>query len=271
MKPKFEVVIHHPLGRTFHTNVEVTKSSINIYDHGNSAKDVSLKENEVVTKTIMDLLHKELVKDVIVLPYSVSVYLRDREHIIPRWDDSIDDTVYRAFAELFHRLPSKSMQVEKGLSTTLRKFHTNFDLSKSRLEKFERPIRQSSQEYLEKVGPKGAGLVCKTMKVPGVVEISIQPYEVMVEIAKLFNWEEPGTDGVSLTDKVKTIFEQVFGSGIVFIQSTKYLQSAIEVQETPSVEESKLNQLSFLINTEGFSFQTSVQDNISPPPLPEVT
>jgi len=69
-------------------------------------------------------------------------------------------------------------------------YHTRFEISKSPIETFHRPLRPSSETYLNEVGEPGKTLVRKIMCIPGVVEVATQPYQISVEISLAYSFEE---------------------------------------------------------------------------------
>jgi hypothetical protein len=67
--------------------------------------------------------------------------------------------------------------------------NTNFLISEGRTQQFYRPIRRSSQRYLREVGEDCAELVKRLTRVDGIVAVTVQPYELMIEKAPLFDWD----------------------------------------------------------------------------------
>ncbi|KUK77581.1 MAG: hypothetical protein XD93_0239 [candidate division WS6 bacterium 34_10] len=72
----------------------------------------------------------------------------------------------------------------------LKIYHTRFEISKSPIEIFHRPLRPSSETYLNEVGEPGKTLVRKIMCIPGVVKVATQPYRISVEISLAYSFEE---------------------------------------------------------------------------------
>lgn len=68
--------------------------------------------------------------------------------------------------------------------------HLNKEISNSRVESFCRPLNDSSQKYLEKLGPLGKSLILKFFLINGITEITIEPYELRFEKGKAFLWTE---------------------------------------------------------------------------------
>jgi len=72
----------------------------------------------------------------------------------------------------------------------LKRFHTKFEISKSAIQSFMRPLRPSSKHYLDEVGEPGKSLVKEIMALKGVTEIFIEPYEICVKISLAFGFDE---------------------------------------------------------------------------------
>lgn len=64
------------------------------------------------------------------------------------------------------------------------------EISKSVNETFYRPLGKSSERYLQKIGPIGSQIVRNIMPIPGITEISIKPYELLIGKSNLFCWEK---------------------------------------------------------------------------------
>jgi len=73
---------------------------------------------------------------------------------------------------------------------TLRIFHTRFEISASPSQHFMRPLRPSSENYLNQVGVPGKYLIRELMSLDGVDMIFIHPYDVAIGISPAFNFEE---------------------------------------------------------------------------------
>ena len=76
-------------------------------------------------------------------------------------------------------------------------YHVSVEISQTPIETFLRPLRESSNEYLDKVGEVGTQIVKEILAILGVIEVSIEPYQIQVEKGKAFGWEdiEPGIIG----------------------------------------------------------------------------
>jgi len=218
MELKFEVVKNNNTSTSYHTNVVVGKTSIEHYASylSGSYEDARWTQGQIVADMVRDLLRVPGMGDIFVHPYEVSVHLDSLRKPWVRWNGRIDEIVEETIKKL-----AKEQGVPNGKQVVviyqgLAEFHTNFEVSSSVIEDFMRPLRESSKEYLNKVGVQGAILVAKLMNLPGITEVWIHPYEVSIKIGQVFNWTDRDNDGKTLEDKVKLAFEQSFGSNITF-------------------------------------------------------
>lgn len=220
MELKFQVEIRgNNKSRAFHTNVVVGRSVIDHYASWltGSYEDVLHDQGQIVAKMVRDLLRLGAY-DIFVKPYEVSVYIDDSKRPWRRWDERIDEVVENTFKELGMEqgIPSgKKVVIGKSQSGRL-EYHTNFEVSRSVIENFKRPLRDSSESYLTKIGSEGASLVRNIMALPGITEIWTHPYEISVGIGQAFSWTERDDNGKTLEDKIKLAFKEVFGD-ITFI------------------------------------------------------
>lgn len=225
MKPKFNVHVSHSLGRTFSTDVEIGKQVISLYKSYDSAQHLYIEalrdHDRIVAEMVRELRHVDGIDDIFVKPYEVSVYMKEKNSfgLRTRWDERIDLIVEKAFQARYdeiHPVIRKKLTVEIYPNDRRRGFHTTFEISNSRFETFQRPLRLSSVEYLRNVGIDGGGeLVLMLMQIPGVTEVSIRPYEATVEIAKAFSWTEFDTNDKTVGDKIVEAFKKVFGNDVV--------------------------------------------------------
>lgn len=74
-------------------------------------------------------------------------------------------------------------------------------ISNSNEQTFYRSLLKS-EPYLVKVGKSGSNLIKKLFEIEGIVEITIKPYEVIIQKAKLFNWHN------ELLPKIKEVFKK---------------------------------------------------------------
>ena len=84
---------------------------------------------------------------------------------------------------------NRLIRVESHPNSRVRDFHINRVVSQSVIEHFMRPLRDSSESYLTKVGDPGAEVVRSLMRLPGVTEIFIKPYVVGVHISDVHDWD----------------------------------------------------------------------------------
>ncbi|MCX6705265.1 MAG: hypothetical protein NT162_02920 [Candidatus Woesebacteria bacterium] len=222
MEFKFEVERNGNTSRSFHTNVTVGKKAIEHYAPwlSGSYNDALRDQEQIVANMVRDLLRIDGINDVFVEPYEVSVHMDQFRRSCIHWNEKIDRIVKNAVEKLYHEQMGPAIRkvlVEKRSGDRSEAFHTHFEISRSVIEDFRRPLRDSSQSYLTKIGPNGERLVRSLMDLPGVIQIWMQPYEVSVEIAKAFDWYEHDNNGKSLEDKVKEAIRQVFGLDIFFV------------------------------------------------------
>ncbi|MDD3475172.1 MAG: NifU N-terminal domain-containing protein [Candidatus Dojkabacteria bacterium] len=81
-------------------------------------------------------------------------------------------------------------EVEIVPNPNMRNYHTNFEISKSHIQIFYRPLRESTGGYLIEVGRKGATIVRRLFKIPGVTEVFVHPYSLGIKKGKCFKWDE---------------------------------------------------------------------------------
>ena len=79
--------------------------------------------------------------------------------------------------------------VETHPNHECRTYHPDFEISKDHIENFWRPVRPESKEYLQKLGRKGGALVRRLLALPGIAEVTIQPYQIMVKKGQAFSWD----------------------------------------------------------------------------------
>lgn len=68
-------------------------------------------------------------------------------------------------------------------------FSVNRLISQINKEKFYRPLRKSSEKYLQNVGDLGSRLVKAALRLPGVTEVEITPYMIEVTFSKAHDME----------------------------------------------------------------------------------
>lgn len=84
--------------------------------------------------------------------------------------------------------------------------NVNTRISTDYIESFHLPLRESSEKYIEKVGPIGAELVRKINDILGCESVSLQQYSVQVVVGDAF---DPDHDGI--TDAVIEALKDCFG------------------------------------------------------------
>lgn len=225
MEPKFHVAIHGNYSREFHTNVVVGKTPIEQYGKwllgtGNGWDQIFQVQGSIVADMVTDVLKIDGVDSVFVKPYSVSVHLNTLSNPKPCWNSWIDTIVQAAFLRIAHQTtsPSKKVIIRALGSKSMLEFHSNFEVSKTQIKNFWRPLRASSDQYLKELGPDGAALVRKLMDLPGVNEIWMHPYEVTIMIAEAFGWNEHNGD-ICLEEKVQKVFKDIFGPDVWFTRN----------------------------------------------------
>ena len=67
-------------------------------------------------------------------------------------------------------------------------FHCTTRISRVHISSFTKPLEKYNQTELNKVGQIGADVVKKILAIQGVTELFINPYEISVSKAKLFDW-----------------------------------------------------------------------------------
>ena len=209
---KFEVEVSRETYRSFHSNVEILKSSIEHFMHISDHKYAELvqKHGLTVANMVNELFSIEGVNDIFVSPYSVSVSMV--EHCF-KWNKGIDAVVERAFQITANRKTPPKIQgtilTETYPNTRVKTYHVSFQISNTVIETFRRPIRPSSDQYLNKVEYPGKILVRRLLKIDGVTEVTIRPYSVGITVAKLFRWDDVESD-------IYQIFDEMFGPYLEF-------------------------------------------------------
>lgn len=84
--------------------------------------------------------------------------------------------------------------------------NVNTRISTDYIEGFHLPLRESSEKYIEKVGPIGAALVRRIDGILGCKSVSLQQYSVQVIVGDAF---DPDRDGI--TDAVIEALKDSFG------------------------------------------------------------
>ncbi len=68
--------------------------------------------------------------------------------------------------------------------------HFPIGISKSEVEDFYVPLRESSEAYLQKLGRRGRKIVEGLFNVKVITRVQINPYKVVLYKGKCFSWEE---------------------------------------------------------------------------------
>lgn len=83
----------------------------------------------------------------------------------------------------------KKIVVEIHPNLEKRTYHMVTEISQHPIRVFDRPLRKSSEKYMEEVGDVGSRILRETLAVSGVVSVAIYPYELGVEKGKAFSWD----------------------------------------------------------------------------------
>ena len=86
------------------------------------------------------------------------------------------------------------------------KLDVNIRISANYIESFHLSLRESSEKYIERVGPIGAALIRKIDGILGCKSVTLQQYSVQVIVGDAF---DPDTDGI--TDAVIEAVKDCFG------------------------------------------------------------
>jgi len=101
-----------------------------------------------------------------------------KKDIVPTVEEVIEETT------------PVSYKVEIVPNPNMRIFHTNFEISESHIQVFYRPLRESSEEYLTKIGRIGATIVRRLFRIPGVTRVFVHPYSLDIEKGECFEWNQ---------------------------------------------------------------------------------
>lgn len=106
----------------------------------------------------------------------------------------------------------------KSYGSNGRSFETNVEMCRTRIEHYERPLRQKFLDVMEQQGLVFANLIWRLMKIDGVVEIFVEPYEISIRMAPTFNWNrEIDTIVGDAVKKMHNMGSQVKGKKIVIV------------------------------------------------------
>jgi hypothetical protein len=68
--------------------------------------------------------------------------------------------------------------------------HFPIEISESTHERFCRPLRDSSETYLLKVGKIGRKIIKGLFTIRGITEVAIKPYQLILEKGECFSWDK---------------------------------------------------------------------------------
>jgi hypothetical protein len=81
------------------------------------------------------------------------------------------------------------IRTQRFRNDRIREYNVNRVISESHIERFDRPLRESSEKYLNKIGKLGARLVRAALRLPGVIEVGIEPYTFRITISLAHGWD----------------------------------------------------------------------------------
>jgi len=129
------------------------------------------------------------IEHVFVNQYSVSVHLHELFEVGPQIDKAVENCI--VMAAIFEKINATTKLVIRTFpNRNIREYTTTVEICDTNRESFYRPLRASSEEPLKRLGKKGRAIVESLIKIPGVIEVAIEPYEVRVEIAPAFEWKD---------------------------------------------------------------------------------
>lgn len=203
MKPKFNVEVADTNGRKFHTDVEIFKDSIESFRPGSWNQCRSQLRDRLgnpIGDMVFEILLIKGVDGIFLHPYEVCVFMKDGF----KWNENIGRIVFTSVCQLADEKYANDQFVGTETRGQDREYHLKTLVSHTSIEDFRRPLRDSSERYLNEVGYPGNQIIKKLFDIPGVIEVWVHPYYLSVEIAKMFNWEES-------SPKIEKAFEDVLG------------------------------------------------------------
>lgn len=216
MSHKFVVDAFSSNGRGYHTNVQVGRTRIKHYTKSFIYDQVRCEQGRIIADMVQELFCHKDIESVYVEPYEVSVHGRsygDRGKV--DWG-RINKIVERAFRRLDQGEVDEGRVLIEKFGNTMREYHTNFQISKDQIEIFYRPLGETAESNLIKLGNVGSRLVRSVLALSGVVEIFIKPYALTVKIGKAFDLDER-LNGTSLEEQIHEIFDSIFGPDLTFL------------------------------------------------------
>lgn len=174
----------------FNTTTEVGQSVIEMFDfpiRNLDIVDLAIKHGIPVAVMIYSLTKIKGVEHVFVKPYSISVSMERHFH----WDRQIDKIVENsiALAAIVESLNSRPKLIVNSFpNQEVREYSLDVEICETRREMFYRPLRETSENPMNRLGKIGKALVKNIMSIPGVTEIDIDPYCLRIHIAEAFKW-----------------------------------------------------------------------------------
>jgi len=90
---------------------------------------------------------------------------------------------------------TKRIRIEQPGNPLCKIFHSNMEISEG-IEIFDRPLRESSEAPLGRVGVLGTQLVREIIAMAGITSITVSPYSLNVFIGDAFDWDQCRVDAV---------------------------------------------------------------------------
>lgn len=106
---------------------------------------------------------------------------------------------------------------QAGLRDSEMRFHVTGEISQTNSRRFERPLRPSSDRYLEEVGDAGKTIVETVLPMRGITSVTISPYCLRVEKGSAFDWTWEGTD---LKANILHVLLDALGEGYEVVDET---------------------------------------------------
>ena len=92
---------------------------------------------------------------------------------------------------------------------SVKEIHTRFEVSNNPYQNFDKPLRPSSEPYLDEVGKIGTQIIREIFDIKGVVRVSITPYCLDIEKAPLFSWDEIEKDLIYILNRAPDDLEEL--------------------------------------------------------------
>ncbi len=86
-------------------------------------------------------------------------------------------------------MESQEVRVYRHPNPEIRSYLTNEEITKPRLEAFQRPPGEDPELLAKRLGTIGAQVILELTAVPGVQEVRIKPKEVRIRKAPFASWE----------------------------------------------------------------------------------